>query len=234
MASSNYISALFRRHGLPPSQLCTWRRLDRSIPLRASLSSSFVNRAPRPIKGERRREYWDTNLPNFALVVTPRGTKSFIIEYRLADSNGMVHHVRYTIGQYGPEWSLEKARDEARRLFVFIKAGIDPREERKAHKRRAITRERRVSLDRDRNDLLSHLVRRYIHRNQEGISDQTKIKQERDILENLVSEIGDRSVRHLSESDYARGSAEVIEIGQWSRSDVDRVVSIFIDWLRSE
>lgn len=69
--------------------------------------------------------YRDNSLSGFALRVTPKGTKSFIVEKRV---NGKVR--RITIGQYSL-MPVEEARKEALSLLSDIAKGEDPTRKRK-------------------------------------------------------------------------------------------------------
>ena len=77
--------------------------------------------SPRP-KGD--AYLWDSAVPGFGLKVTTRGSKSFIYQYRIGGRKG--RNRRYTIGRYGAPWTVELARNEARRLAMLKAQGIDP------------------------------------------------------------------------------------------------------------
>jgi len=65
---------------------------------------------------------FDTEAPRLALRVTAAGAKSFIFEAKLNRQT-----IRRTIGDPAA-WSLEEAREEARRLQTLVDKGEDPRE----------------------------------------------------------------------------------------------------------
>lgn len=65
---------------------------------------------------------WDTEAPALALRVTPTGRKTYVFESRLNRET-----LRVSIGT-AADWSIEKARGEARRLKVLVDSGQDPRE----------------------------------------------------------------------------------------------------------
>lgn len=68
--------------------------------------------------------YWDAKTPNLGILVTPKGTKSFIFETWFNGKN-----LRITIGKTD-SWSIPDAQAEARRLKVLTDKGVDPRDER--------------------------------------------------------------------------------------------------------
>lgn len=65
--------------------------------------------------------YWDQEVRGFALIVTPNGTKSFILNYRNAENRAR----RKSIGQYG-QLTVEQAREIAKGLCFHIANGVDP------------------------------------------------------------------------------------------------------------
>lgn len=67
-----------------------------------------------------RIEYFDTAIPGFGLRITDKGTKSWIIFYRVHGRQR-----RMTIGSY-PKFSLSEAREEARIAFQKVERGVDP------------------------------------------------------------------------------------------------------------
>ena len=69
--------------------------------------------------------YWDTELRGFGLRVTPRGVKSYILQYRLKGKPAR----RITLGLHGSPWTADGARKDAERRLIKIRQGIDPIEE---------------------------------------------------------------------------------------------------------
>ncbi len=97
--------------------------------------------------GECDKLLWDRDTPGFGLKVTPAGTRTYLVQYRIGGRKGRSRRV--TIGQHGRPWTdpkMEKtmsltpevARKEAKRLLGMVTAGNDPAEDR-ARARRAIT-----------------------------------------------------------------------------------------------
>lgn len=70
---------------------------------------------------------WDTALPRFGLRVTPMGARIYLIQYRAKGAPGQPAKTRrITIGQHGQPWTVDRARDEAKRLLAAVDLGRDP------------------------------------------------------------------------------------------------------------
>ena len=55
---------------------------------------------------------WDAEIPGFGCKVTPKGARTYLLQY----SRGGRDH-RVTIGRHGVEFTAEQARNEARLLI---------------------------------------------------------------------------------------------------------------------
>lgn len=64
--------------------------------------------------------FWDTQIKGFALRVTNRGTKAFVLDYRVSGRQR-----RITIGNY-PDWTVVAARDRAKAMKREVDLGGDP------------------------------------------------------------------------------------------------------------
>lgn len=71
--------------------------------------------------------YYDDKLAGFGLRVTPRGVRSYIVQYRLPRQPTR----RITLGRHGSPWTAEQARQEAIEVLTSARRGIDPLEARK-------------------------------------------------------------------------------------------------------
>lgn len=65
---------------------------------------------------------WDSEVRGFALMVTRRGTKSYVLQYRTAGGRSR----RITIGRHGSPWTPEAARQRAIDMLRGVHRGIDP------------------------------------------------------------------------------------------------------------
>lgn len=72
---------------------------------------------------------WDTEVRGFGLKITPAGSKSYLLKYRVGSGRG-ARVRRFTIGSPGSPWTPTTARAEALRLMGDIAAGVDPMQER--------------------------------------------------------------------------------------------------------
>lgn len=67
---------------------------------------------------------WDTEVKGFGLRVTPKGAKSYLLQYRMGGREAPVR--RFTIGTHGSPWTPDAARQRAIDLLTDIRKGIDP------------------------------------------------------------------------------------------------------------
>lgn len=89
----------------------------------SKLTKSYIERLPKVTPGKQSL-YWDSEQGGLGIRCTSGG-KGFVFQARLDGES-----IRTTIGKW-PDWSVDMAREEARRLSVLVDRGIDPRQERK-------------------------------------------------------------------------------------------------------
>ncbi|PAL19671.1 integrase family protein [Sphingopyxis sp. GW247-27LB] len=98
-----------------------------------------------PLPSQNKRTYlWDDTLKGFGVMVTDRGARSYLIQYRL-DGRGSPTR-RVTIGKHGSPWTAETARDRAAELLEQVRRKVDPFEAAKA----LLADQRREREDRER------------------------------------------------------------------------------------
>lgn len=82
------------------------------------LTTRLVDR----IASERRDIFmWDSELPGFGVRVRCSGTKSYIYQYRMGGRGTVTQ--RYTIGHHRSPWTVQDARERARRLAKQVEKG---------------------------------------------------------------------------------------------------------------
>ena len=84
------------------------------------LTAQMIDRMPVPAKGQ--VEYYDRNMPGFALRISYSGTRSWTLMTRV---HGKL--TRLTLGEW-PSMGLAEAHDAARTARSQVKGGSDPRE----------------------------------------------------------------------------------------------------------
>ena len=94
--------------------------------MRVKLTPAFVLKAEPPTTGDR-IVYWDEGLPCFGLMVTKKGHKSFVVQYR---ANGISRRLTFKAAPQGG-LSLDKARREAKAVIGEVTKGGDPLTERR-------------------------------------------------------------------------------------------------------
>lgn len=79
---------------------------------------------------------WDTDLKGFGAKITPAGSISYIIQFRMGGREARTQ--RYTIGAHGSPWTPSTARAEAGRLLILVAQGVDPVDADKQRRREAV------------------------------------------------------------------------------------------------
>lgn len=79
---------------------------------------------------------WDEELRGFGLKVTSAGARSYVFQYRMGGRETTAR--RFTIGTHGSPWTPTTARQEAERLSMLVKRGVDPREQEREQRRQAV------------------------------------------------------------------------------------------------
>ncbi len=76
-----------------------------------------------PAEGKR-EHLWDDTLKGFGVMVTDKGVRSYLVQYRVGGRGAPTRRV--TIGGHGNPWTAEKARDRAEEILEQVRRKIDP------------------------------------------------------------------------------------------------------------
>ena len=128
--------------------------------------------------------YWDTDITGLALKVTPKGKKTFLIQYRLGGRGAPTRKV--FIGPYGTV-TLKKAQKEAVRLLGQVADGKDP------------ALERRLARDRSTSDRFSDVADEFIDKHVSKY--RTAKETERMIRSDVLPKWGAKSIHDISKRD---------------------------------
>ena len=104
--------------------------------MKTRITQTYATRVKSPATGN--QIHYDSEIPGFGLRVTPKGAKSFILNYVI---NGRER--RYTIGSLG-EYTAETARTKAIELRQQIRDGVDPFDVLEQRKQESIEAQARV------------------------------------------------------------------------------------------
>ncbi len=147
--------------------------------------------------GDKDAFFWDADITGLAVKVTPKGKKTFMVQYRPGGRGSPTRKI--FIGPFG-EVTLHKARTEAKRIFGLRAEGRDPALERQQAKQRAISNKFA--------DIAADFLAKYASQNR--TVDETARILKRDVLpkwgKRSIHEIGKRDVNDLLDVVVARGS----------------------------
>lgn len=146
---------------------------------------------------EKDQFYWDTGITGLALKVTPKGKKTFLVQYRPGGRGTPTR--KMFIGPFG-EVTFHKAQTEAKRILGLRAEGRDPALEKQQAKHRAISNKF--------SDVASDFLTKHVSQNR--TADETNRILKRDVLPKWgkrgIHEIGKRDVNDLLDAVVARGS----------------------------
>lgn len=157
---------------------------------------------------------WDSELRGFGVRVTPKGIKSFLIQYR--NSSGRSR--RHTIGRFGV-WTVDAAKTEARALLVEVDRGGDPAGEKQA-KREAPT--------------VADLMARYVAQHVKPHNAPRTAKQIGDIVaKRILPAFASRKVLDLARDDvedFHRGMAATPRLANLVLSILSKAFNLAETW----
>lgn len=87
------------------------------------ITKKAVDAVPIPAQGKR-EHLWDTKVKGFGLMVTDKGARSYILQYRVGGRGSPSRRV--TIGKHGSPWTPDGARKRALELLEQVRRKVDP------------------------------------------------------------------------------------------------------------
>lgn len=87
------------------------------------ITKEAVEAVPIPTPGKR-EHLWDDTLKGFGVMVTDRGVRSYLVQYRIGGRGSPTRRV--TIGKHGSPWTAKRARDRAAELLEQVRRKVDP------------------------------------------------------------------------------------------------------------
>ena len=147
--------------------------------------------------GDSDQFYWDTDITGLALKVTPKGKRTFMVQYRPGGRGTPTR--KLFLGPFG-QVTLHKAKSEAKRILGLRAEGRDPALERQQAKQHA-TSDKFAAIAADFMDK---------HASQNRTANETARILDRDVLpkwgKRSIHDIGKRDVNALLDAITARGS----------------------------
>ncbi len=141
--------------------------------------------------------HWDTDITGLALKVTPKGKKTFLVQYRPGGRGTPTRKI--FIGPYG-QVTLHKAKIEATRILGLRAEGRDPALERQRAKQQAVSNK----FESIAKDFLAK------HASQNRTASQSERTLQHDVLphwgKRSIHDIGQHDVIDLLDAVVARGS----------------------------
>jgi integrase len=164
--------------------------------MRKQLTAEMIEKLKPPASG--RVEIFDKIVPAMALRVTSNGGKSFVVRCRV---KGWPNPIRVTIGD-ATAMKLTDARQEASDVLKACRAGVDPREVRKAKAEEA---------ERQRKSTFAAVAEDFIQ--QHVVKLRSKKYEEAEIRRHLIAHWGKRSIAGITADDVAERIKAIADNG---------------------
>lgn len=168
----------------------------------------------------KRNHLWDETLKGFGLMVTDKGKRSYLVQYRIGGRGSPTRRV--TIGGHGNPWTAETARAYAAEILEQVRRKVDPFEARKKQREIEKTEKAATALKvaRDQKLLFSTVAEAFIKAaRSDGLDYQKKktLKAWRDIesviQRDLSPALSNRTLNDISADDLNDLLEEVGERG---------------------
>lgn len=98
--------------------------------MRAKLTKRMIDAS---VSGSTEIRVWDTEVKGFVLRIFPDGRRNFGVKYRIGARQRW-----FTIGNFGDPWTVDEARERAKRVLRSAEDGVDPQTA-KQERRAALT-----------------------------------------------------------------------------------------------
>jgi integrase len=148
--------------------------------MRKNLTPAFAAKAM-AAQGSERTTYWDTSTPGFGLMVTAKGHRSYVVQYRAAGRSRRMH--------LKAGLTLTAARKEAKAILGTVAKGGDPLTARRKAKRAE-------------SDTLKAIVEEYLVR--EGSRLRTVKSRRASLQLHVLPKLGDRQIGDITRTDIVR------------------------------
>lgn len=188
-----------------------------------------------PLPSEGKREHlWDDTLKGFGVMVTPNGSRSYLIQYRIGGRGNPTRRV--TIGKHGSPWTAETARNYAAELLEKVRRKVDPfdaeRQRLLEQKQSASAAEARIKAEAELGfstiadrflELYAKVKQRRTWRETEGI-----------IRRDLKPHFGDRPIPHITDLEIVELIDAVHERGDSAALKAYRVLRSLFGWAKEK
>jgi integrase len=183
------------------------------------LTARTVETLKSPAAG--RDEWWDSSLPGFGIRITDKGTRSWVLMYRMS---GGGPKRRMTLGTF-PMLSLAEARQAAGDALHKVERGIDPVAEKAAAKLRGSTAAQ-VRLP----DTVASVTAEYVERHAQRNTRRPE-EVERLFRLYLVPAFGDRDIKTLTRRDIRDLIDGIIDAGKPVQANrVQAAIHAMLTW----
>jgi integrase len=158
----------------------------------------------------------DTDLAGFGMIVTPAGSKSYIVEYRPGAGGRSAPKRRVTIGQHGSPWTPDTARDEAKRILGLVAVGRDPAADKADARRKEGTTVQ---------DIATAFIEKYAKARQKSWQETERV-----FRNDVYPAFGSKPVQEVTRQDIVRLVDTVAERGPIMANRTLAYVRKFFNW----
>src|SRR4051794_16940116 len=206
--------------GITPEQLSFWYPEVRfHVMPTIKLTARTVETLKPPAAG--RDEWWDSSLPGFGIRITDKGTRSWVLMYRMSGGGSKR---RMTLGTF-PMLSLAEARQAAGDALQKVERGIDPVAEKVAAKLRGST-----AAQVRPPDTVASVAAEYVERHAQRNTRRPE-EVERLFRLYLVPAFGDRDIKTLTRRDIRDLIDGIIDAGKPVQANrVQAAIHAMLTW----